>query len=157
MRKAELVVTVVFLLLAGVLAWEAVQLGVEWTSAGPGPGFVSLWLALAIAAAGLGLLIQAAKTVDPPRAPFFPSRAAAVFWLKVLAPMIGVVALVHPLGIYITAGLYLAFFSAWIGHRRWFVVLGVSVLIPLVMYVGFERLFKLPLPKSVLYGNGLPF
>lgn len=157
MRTAEIMVAIVLLLLAGVLGWESLRLGVGWTSAGPGAGFVPLWLSIAVAVAGFGILVQQARWVDQTLRPFFPSRTSLVFWLKVLVPMVGVVVLLRSLGIYIVTGLYLALFSAWIGRHRWFVVLGVSLLIPLAMYMSFERFFRLPLPKSLFYGNGLPF
>jgi hypothetical protein len=157
MRTAEIIVALVLLLLAGVLGWESLRLGTGWASSGPGPGFVPFWLSVAVAVAGFGVLVQQARRVDQSAPPWFPSRSSLVFWLKILVPMAGVVVLLRSLGIYLVTGLYLALFSAWIGRHRWFVVLGVSLLIPLVMYLSFERFFKLPLPKSFLYGNGLPF
>jgi hypothetical protein len=157
MRTAETIVAFVLLLLAGVLGWESLRLGVGWTSAGPGPGLIPFLLSVAVAVAGLGILVQQARLVDQMVRPFFPSRPSLLFWLKVLVPMIGVVFLLRSLGIYLVTGLYLALFSAWIGRHRWFVVLGVSLLIPLAMYLSFERFFRLPLPKSFFYGNGLPF
>jgi putative tricarboxylic transport membrane protein len=157
MRTAEIIVALVLLLLAGVLGWESLRMGIGWTSSGPGAGFISFWLSVAVAVAGLGVLLQHVRRTEQSLPPFFPSRSSLVFWLKILVPMAGVVVLLRSLGIYLVTGLYLALFSAWIGRHRWFVVLGVSLLIPLAMYLSFERFFKLPLPKSFLYGNGLPF
>lgn len=157
MRKVELIVTLVFLLLAMVLGREAIRIGSGWTSDGPGAGFVPFWLALTVVVASVVLLVQAMRPGAHPQEPFFPSRAAGLFWLKMLIPMAIAVGLIPSLGIYVVAAVYLAVFAAWMGRHRWFVVLGVSVLIPLVMYVSFERFFKLPLPKSLWYGHGLPF
>jgi hypothetical protein len=157
MHSAEIIVALVLLLLAAVLGWESVRLGIEWTSAGPGAGFVPFWLSVAMGVAGLGVLMQQIRRPERTSRPFFPSRSSLVFWLKLLVPMVGLVGLIRYLGIYLVSSLYLALFSAWIGRHRWVVVLGVSLLIPLAMYLSFERFFKLPLPKSLWYGKELPF
>jgi hypothetical protein len=157
MRSAERIVAAAFLGLAIVLVWEAVYLGIGWASDGPSPGFVPFWLALLVGAACLVLLLRDLRTVAVRQEPFFPSVEACLFWLKVLLPVVGVGLLFESLGVYIVTALYLAFFAAWIGRHRWYVVLGVGALIPLVLYVAFEQFFKLPLPKSLLYGHGLPF
>ncbi|GIX48414.1 MAG: hypothetical protein KatS3mg131_2625 [Candidatus Tectimicrobiota bacterium] len=157
MRTAERLAAAVFLVLAAILVREALRLGVEWTTTGPGAGFVPLWLALAMGLAALGVLLGTFKDTARQAAPFFSSRQAGVFWLKVLLPMVLAVALLPYLGIYLVAALYLAVFAAWIGRHRWYLVAAVSLGVPLAMYLSFERFFRLPLPKSLFYGRGLPF
>lgn len=157
MRKAELVVAAALLLLSGVLLGEAVRLGIGWSDIGPGSGFVPFWFAAAISAAALGILVQQARTFRAGGEPFFPSKAALLFWIRVAGPMIAVGVLVRYLGLYIVGAIYLFAFSFLVGRHRWFVALGLSVIIPLVLYFGFERFFKLPLPKSLFYGDVIPF
>lgn len=157
MRKAEFLVAAALVLLSALLIAESARLGIGWSDIGPGSGFVPFWFAAAVAAASLGLLSQEMRSFKVARDPFFPSRAALFFWLKVLLPMVAAVVLVRYLGIYVVAAIYLALFGAWIGRHRWFVVMGTSLLLPLLMYFSFEQFFKLPLPKSLFYGSVLPF
>ena len=157
MQRAQLSVAAALLLLSGILLWESVRLGIGWSDIGPGSGFVPFWFAAATAVASLGILLQEVRNFKAGQESFLPSRTALLSWLKVVVPTVAAVVLVRYLGIYIVAAVYLALFSAWIGRHRWFVVLGTSLLIPTVMYFGFERFFKLPLPKSLLYGAVLPF
>lgn len=157
MRRAELLVAAALLLLSGVLLGESVRLGIGWSDIGPGSGFVPVWFAAATAAASLGILVQEVRNLKAAQESFFPSRTALLLWLKVLLPTVAAVVLVRYLGIYIVAAVYLALFSAWIGRHRWVVVLAISALIPLVLYFSFERFLKVPLPKSLFYGDVIPF
>lgn len=157
MRKAEFLVAAALLLVSSILIAQSARLGLGWSDIGPGSGFVPFWFAAAILVTSLGVLVQEIRNFNVVRESFFPSPAAPFFWLKVLLPTVGAVFLVRYLGIYLVAAIYLALFGIWIGRHRWFVVLGTSLLIPMVMYFSFERFFKLPLPKSLLYGDVIPF
>ena len=151
MRRAEILIALALSLGAAVLLWEALRLPIGWTGIGPGAGFFPFWLAVGVAVCALVLLVQSlrAPLTEEGRAPFIPSGA----WRPLLAvflPMAAVVALVDYLGIYIGGGIYLAGYTWLVGRHRWHTILPVSVLVPLVLFLVFERWFLLPLPKGII-------
>jgi hypothetical protein len=66
--------------------------------------------------------------------------------------------IIPPLGFYIATGLYMGGFSWWIGrYKIWWVAL-ILIGVPLVIFLAFEIGFRVALPKSWLYREGiLPF
>lgn len=159
MRRAEILMALVLLLGAAVLLREALRLPIGWTAVGPGAGFFPFWLAVGVAACAVILLGQGvrASSTEESRAPFIPPGA----WKPLLAvflPMAAVVALVDYLGIYLGGGLYLAGYTWLVGRHRWHIILPLSVLVPLALFLIFEKWFLLPLPKGaileyLLYGR----
>jgi hypothetical protein len=65
---------------------------------------------------------------------------------------------IPPLGFYVATGLYMGGFAWWLGrYRIWWVAL-IAIAFPLVIFITFEIGFRVSLPKSFLYGDGiLPF
>ena len=49
---------------------------------------------------------------------------------------------------YLASGLLIGVFMKWIGRYRWIAVLALSIAVPVVTYVMFERWFLVPLPKG---------
>jgi hypothetical protein len=71
--------------------------------------------------------------------------------------MVAAIASLPVLGFYIMTALYMGFFAAWYGRYRWYVVLAVSIILPVVLFFTFERGFRIAMPKSALYGDAIPF
>ncbi len=70
--------------------------------------------------------------------------------VKVLAPAVALVLAMQVIGLYVASALYIGLYMRWIGRHRWGTVLALSVGIPLVTFVIFERWFLVPLPKGPL-------
>ncbi len=68
--------------------------------------------------------------------------------LQLVVPMVVVVSLLPWLGFYIVSGLYMAFFARWLGRYPWISVLALGVVVPVALYLTFERGFKVPLPQE---------
>lgn len=124
-----------------------------WGAAGPGAGFYPFWSAAMMAGAALFVLLASFRM--PAGGSLFASSQGPAALAKLVVPMIVAVALINGLGFYIVSGAYMAIFARWIGGYRWPVVAGVGIGLPLALYLGFERAFRVPLPKSVFYGDGL--
>lgn len=146
-------------LLAGatLLAREALRLPVAWTTTGPGSGFFPLVLSIGMAFNAALVLIKSLRAPPAPGAPFIPAAARRPL-LIVSLPIVGVLVLMHSLGIYLGGALYLAGYMRFVGRHRWPEVILVAVLIPLALFLLFERWFLLPLPKGsvlelLLYGR----
>lgn len=154
-RRAEIAVGLAFVAISGVFLRESAAVGLGWGSAGPQPGFFPSLSALVMAVGGLATVAQAARARDV--RPLFASQGAAIAVLKVGVPLVGAVAALEYLGFYLMTALYMGFFTAWYGRYRWYVALGASILLPVVLFFAFERGFRVALPKSMWYGSFIAF
>ena len=93
------------------------------------------------------IFLQAARRADG--SPFVTRQQLGPV-LKVLAPAVAFVALIHWLGLYVSAALYTGVYMRWIGRHAWLTVLAVAVLFPLVTFLVFEKWFLVPMPKGPL-------
>ncbi len=123
---------------------------------GLGPGFYPFWSAAMIAGAALFVIFRS-RVVAGDAQGVFAKRESWVAPLKIAVPMIIAVGLLEWLGFYIVTALYMGFFARFIGSYRWYWVVVIAIVFPLVIYLGFERGFRVALPKSVFYELGFPF
>jgi cytochrome c oxidase subunit IV len=77
--------------------------------------------------------------------------------LTVAIPAIGMVLLTEVVGLYIAAMIYLVGYIRLVGEYRWRTVLLISIPIPLLFYVVFEKLFLIPMPMGLFGGQILRF
>jgi hypothetical protein len=68
--------------------------------------------------------------------------------MAMLLPTAIYVALVPWIGIYAASALLIAVFMRWLGQYGWGRVAAISLGVPLVTFVIFEKWFLLPLPKG---------
>jgi putative tricarboxylic transport membrane protein len=150
-RVGELVVGVALILVAALVIRECLRLGAGWGASGPQPGFFPLWCVV-------GVIVVIVQTLrGPVGRPLFDEPEDARQVLKVGLPMVAAIASLPVLGFYVMTALYMGFFAAWYGRYRWYVVLAVSIILPLVLFFTFERGFRIAMPKSALYGDAIPF
>ena len=124
---------------------------------GIGAGFYPFWSAAVIFVCGAIVAITAltSKRSGPPA---FENREAIFTVLKMIGPMIIATVAILWLGFYIVSALYMALFARWVGRYRWTWVAALAIGLPLVVYAAFEVGFRVSLPKSFLYDQGLlPF
>jgi putative tricarboxylic transport membrane protein len=155
LRRAERVVGAGFVLLALLVIWQSVGLGPGWDESGPQPGFFPVSLAVLMGLGGIGVVSGSWRRDDP--RPFFEARQEPIDLLKVGIPAAVAIAAVPHLGLYIVTVAYVGGFAAWYGGYRWYVTVPGAIAGAAMLYWGLERGFRIPLPKSVWYGSGLPF
>jgi putative tricarboxylic transport membrane protein len=153
MRVADLITSVVLMVLGGVVLGDALRLGAGWRSDGPQSGFVPFWLALLLLLVALAIFIQALlRRVSQP----FVTREQLRPVLQVLLPLAAFVVLIDPpgppsgLGLYVAGAIYLACYMRWVGHHDWRAVVALAVIVPIVTFLVFERWFLVPMPKGPL-------
>ena len=144
-------------LVAALLVREAVRLPIAWTGSGPGAGFFPFWLAVGVTLSAAVVFVKSLRSGAGTGEPFIPTRAWRPLLIAFL-PMVVVIALIGYLGIYLGGALYLAGYMWFVGRHRWYTVVLVSVLVPLMLFLIFERWFLLPMPKGsileyLLYGR----
>ena len=158
MRVADLVTAAAFILLGAVVIADALRLGVGWGSDGPKSGFFPFWLAVFMVAASTLIVLQAVR--ERSTRPFV-TREQLRPVLAVLLPATGLVVLtggitigetrlLPGLGLYVASALYLAFYMRWVGGHAWLTTALLSLGIPLVTFIIFERWFLVPMPKGPL-------
>jgi hypothetical protein len=147
MRTADLITVAVLMSLGGVVVSDALRLGIGWGTDGPKSGFLPFWLATITIAASLAILVQ---TLRRPDGKVFIRREALGPVLKVLSPAVLMVILVHFVGLYVSAALYMGLYMRWIGRHQWGVVVVLSIAIPTIAFWVFENWFLVPMPKGPL-------
>ncbi len=148
-RTLELVVAGLLFLLGAVVVFDSVRLGARWADDGPQAGYFPFYVGLLICFStavvmyrALGDRAKAAKT--------FVTRGALRQVLWMLAPSIVYVALIKPVGLYVTSTLFIAFFMRRLGRYPWLTTVLVAAGVSVVFFLLFEVWFKLPLPKGPL-------
>ncbi len=114
----------------------------------PGPGFFPFLLAIVLALFSLALIFQNwAKDKVP--LPFWERHS----WLR---PLLGLVILtayailVNSLGFLISTFLFLLIWMAGIERLNWKTIIMVSIATTVVLYLIFNLLLDVPLPKGIL-------
>jgi hypothetical protein len=122
---------------------------------GLGPGFYPFWSAAMIAGAAVVVMYRGWRATDTGQG-IFATRDSWIAPLKIAVPMIVAVAFIEWLGFYFVTGLYMGFFARFIGRYRWVWVIVIAVIFPAIIYLSFEKGFRVSLPKSKLYEQGFP-
>lgn len=157
MRKANLWVALVLMLFGSIVMFDAVRLGFRWDPmSGPGAGYLPFYLALGIIICTVIILIQGFRKPKKEGRLIPEGGLKPILW--VLLPATAMVILVQFVGLHVAAALYLAFYMRAVGKIGWLKVALVSILVPVSLYVVFDRLFLIPLPGGMLGSKiTLPF
>lgn len=150
MRRADVAMAAGFLLISVVLLREARRLPI-WTSEGPGAGFFPFWLSVGVAVSAVIVFAGSLRAVaaNGPGGPFIPPHAWKPL-LVVFTPMVAIILFLNYLGLYLGGAIYLMGYMWLVGRFRWPIILLVSILVPLALFLIFERWFLMPLPKGIL-------
>ena len=146
-RWPELGVAAFLMLIAmGVLA-DSLRVGIGWADDGPRSGYFPFYIGLLLLAASTTIFVSQLwrwRRADPA----FAERSQVKQVLAVFWPMVVYVALIFPLGIYLASTSLIAYFMRRYGKYRWPMTLAVSIGVPLLFFLVFERWFLVPLPKG---------
>lgn len=145
MRAADLVVAALLIALGALVIWDSVRLGIGWGLDGPGSGFFPFWLATAMVASCVAIIVQTLRRKETKP---FVRREALASVLKVLVPATGLVVLTEFVGLYVASALYVAFNMRWLGRHSWLAVALVGVGFPVIAFLIFETWFLVPMPKG---------
>jgi len=80
----------------------------------------------------------------------FATREQLRSVLTVAWPAAAMVLLTQFIGLYVAAVLYLASYMRLVGRHSWVTTVGLSLAIPLLTFLLFEKWFLVPLPKGPL-------
>ena len=124
------------------------RVGTDWADDGPKAGYFPFYIGLLLFAAATWVLIDTLRrwNRDTP----FATREELGRVVSMFIPMVVYVAGVALLGIYVASALLIAFFMIRHGRYGWPLTAAVSLGVPTVLFLVFERWFLVPLPKGPL-------
>jgi putative tricarboxylic transport membrane protein len=131
-----------------VTVYGSTQAGIGWGAEGPMAGFFPFYVGLLIVLSGLINLYQA--ITGNFGGGMFASWSQLRQVMSVVIPTAIYVAAIPFIGIYVSSAVLIGFFMRWHGKYGWLTVAAVSIGVPLVTFVVFERWFLVPLPKGPL-------
>lgn len=146
-RHAEIGFATATALLGAIVMWGAAEHDIGWTRSGPEAGYFPFRIGLVLFVVSVTIAIV--QTVRSPRGALLTPPDARELARFVL-PLGAFAILVPPLGLYLAGALYLAVAIGWIGRMSWRVALSIAGLAPVVIFVVFEFVFVVPLPKGPL-------
>lgn len=143
----EIVVALLFAIVAAVVMYDSNRVGNGWASDGPEAGYFPFYVGV-IMFVSSGVILVSNLLSKTPNTTAFVERGQFVLVLKVLVPTIVFVGLIWVLGIYLAASIFIAFFMYWLGRYPVTRILPIAILIPAALFVMFEIWFLVPLPKG---------
>lgn len=158
-RTMEIIVALVLLGGSAIVIYDSVRVGFGWREGeGPAPGYFPFWIAVMLGVASLINLLAALRGHGAGE--IFVSLRPFGRVLAVLVPslayvgLIGGVAIgpieVPRLGIYAASSIFILVFMIAIGRENPLKAIAVSVAIPVLLFLMFEKWFLVPLPKGPL-------
>jgi putative tricarboxylic transport membrane protein len=147
-RSVEIGVAILTALFGLLVIVGSVQAGIDWGVEGPKAGFFPFYIGLLIVGGSIANLVQIFSSHDDSGT--FASWAQLRQVMSVVVPTTVYVAAVPWIGIYVASALLIGVFMKWIGRYGWPLVLLISIGMPVITFVVFERWFLVPLPKGPL-------
>ena len=146
-RWPEVIVAGFLVLMALMVIIDSLRVGTGWADDGPRAGYFPFYIGLLLLASSGTVLVKALiawRKADP----VFAERTQLASVMAVAVPMLIYVAAIAPLGIYLASIALIGYFMRRHGKFGWPLTVGISVAVPLVFFLVFERWFLVPLPKG---------
>ena len=158
MRKAEIFVAFLLIVVGAITVLDSVRLGFGWGMSGPESGFFPFYLGVGTIVCSLLVLFNVFKKREKAGAGerLMPEGALTpILW--VLIPSTAMIVISEFVGLHIAAALYLAFYMRAVGKIGWVKTVLVSLLVPMSLYIAFDKLFLVPLPQGLWGAKLMPF
>jgi hypothetical protein len=135
------------MLVAAVVISDSMRVGIGWADDGPRAGYFPFYIGLLLLAGSASVFISQLwrwRRSDP----LFARRDQLRLVVSVFVPTMVYVAAIFAIGIYFASMLLIGYFMRRYGKYRWHIVAAVSIAVPLIFFIVFERWFLVPLPKG---------
>ncbi len=146
-RWPELCTAAFLVLLAVLVIADSLRVGIGWADDGPRAGYFPFYIGLLLLGASgwtLAAQLWRWRQADPA----FATRAQISQVVAVFVPMVVYVGLIFPLGIYLASTVLIAYFMRRYGKYGAAATAAVSLGVPVVFFLVFERWFLVPLAKG---------
>ncbi|HZR90751.1 MAG TPA: tripartite tricarboxylate transporter TctB family protein [Bradyrhizobium sp.] len=148
-RTADIVVSLVLLALAATLGYDNWRTGIGWDETGPQPGYFPFYLSVILGAAslyGIGAALVSRKAALET----FVTRAQFRRVMAVFAPTFLFCLVTQYLGLYVASFLLIGGFMRLVGKIGWWKSLLTAFLFTAIMFVTFDIVFDVIMPKGPL-------
>jgi putative tricarboxylic transport membrane protein len=145
-RQVEIGVALATGLFGCVVMYGSMKVGIGWGVEGPKAGFFPFYVGLTIVGCSVVNLIRVFADTKPDWV--FASWSQLRSVMSVVLPTAVYVGSLPYLGIYLTSMILIGSFMKWLGRYAWPITAAVSIGVPLVAYLTFEKWFLVPLPKG---------
>jgi putative tricarboxylic transport membrane protein len=149
MRRADQIAGVGFLAFAAAYAGAALRWYSYWGDTGPGPGFLPVWLGLAMAILAALLTVQSSRAGARDGA-WLPTGKGLARLLVVLGATALLIALINVTGMILGTGLFLLGILRFLEGYPWSHTLGIAAGTALVNYLVFTYWLQVPFPIGYL-------
>ena len=146
-RSVEIGVALFIALLAVSGIVGSLEVGIGWAAEGPQAGFFPFYVSLIVLISSVINFLNVFRDRD---GELFAEWGQIRQVMSVVIPSAFYVGAVPVLGMYVSSGLLIGVFMKWLGRYGWMTVLAVSIGVPVITYILFERWFLVPLPKGPL-------
>jgi putative tricarboxylic transport membrane protein len=137
------------LMAAGVLVIvDSLRVGIGWADDGPRSGYFPFYIGIGLFCASAWIALTQLRAWHKTESFAEKSQLASVW--AIAWPMVIYVGLVAWLGIYVASVVLIAYFMLRHGKHSALLTAAVSLGVPIVCYLTFERWFLVPLPKGPL-------
>lgn len=152
MRLANAIAALCVALLGIVVIFLARQLPYD-AEYGPGPGFLPFWLGVTLVVLSVFLVRDAlrrprstgAGDTGRPAAFLEIAPGAMAPWLIFLASTVVLAFLFEQLGFALATGLFMLVTMRWVARQGWLATIALTVITPIVLYLGFVKVLLVPL------------
>jgi len=145
-RGFEATVAIVLQVIALLVITDSVRVGIDWADDGPRAGYFPFYIGLLLLGAASWVLVDCIRHWR--RASGFAQSDELMRVVAMLVPIAIYVLGVGLLGIYLASAILIAYFMRRYGKYGLGPTTAVSLGVPLVLFLVFERWFLVPLPKG---------
>jgi putative tricarboxylic transport membrane protein len=155
MKKADQIIGVIVLLFSGLVIEESWRMSKEGIATGtefaPGPEFLSLWAGIFLAILSVLLIASASLwPTDPKKKAIFP-RGRSLISVALLTASLGTyIFVLDIIGYLVGTFLLIAFLLRVVMRGKWKLSLFVALLASVSLYVIFQVMLEVRLPKNML-------
>ena len=148
-RVMEVIVALALLAGCAIVIYDSVRLGFGWREGeGPAPGYFPFWIAVILGVSSLVNLVGALRGHGAGE--IFVSLRPFGRVLAVLVPSLIYVGLIQYIGIYSASAIFMFVFMVLVGRENPLKAIFVAVVLPVALFLMFEKWFLVPLPKGPL-------
>jgi hypothetical protein len=154
MRRADIYVGLFLMVIGLLVLGDAIRLGFGWGISGPEAGFFPFYMSLGIIICTFFIVLRGIRILKKEgtgKSLIKKGGLTQILW--VLLPAAGMVLLTELIGLHLATVLYLAFYMGVVGKMNWGKVTLLSIVVPLVVYIVFDKIFLIPLPEGLWGGN----
>ena len=148
MKRVDLIVSALFFLLGAWVLWQATKLP-QFSVFGPGPEFMPNVAGILLIALSTLSFVKSWMGSQATPEDLVPDRAGLYRIAVIIIALFLYVALLSTVGYLPLTFAYAAFMLLALTKYRWFVNLGIAVLITGLFYWGFVMVLGVPVPKGI--------